>query len=176
MPVGGRRLLGGFVSFLRRPDAEKACKELDGAEWGGSVLRTGWGKAVPTPARAIYGESISLVPSTRRELTLLAEIEGASHRSDRDRDRSSGRFGRGSSPHGRADANRRRSPSSRSRSRSRSPPRRAWPKLEEGVDDKFLRSVSARIREHGDGFLRMIEEKEAANPNFAFLRDEKVRS
>lgn len=59
MPVGGRRLLGGFVAFLRRPDAEKAAKELDGAEWGGSILRTGWGKAVPLPARAIFGELFS---------------------------------------------------------------------------------------------------------------------
>lgn len=49
-------MLGGFVAFLRRPDAEKAAKELDGAEWGGSMLKTSWGKAVPVPARAIYGE------------------------------------------------------------------------------------------------------------------------
>lgn len=52
---GGRRILGGFVAFLRRPDAEKAAKDLDGAEWGGSVLRTSWGKAVPLPVRPIYG-------------------------------------------------------------------------------------------------------------------------
>lgn len=39
-----------------------------------------------------------------------------------------------------------------------------------------MRSVSARVREHGDGFLRMIEEKETTNPKFAFLYDEKVGS
>lgn len=42
------------------------------------------------------------------------------------------------------------------------------------MDDKFLRSVSARIREHGSGFEDMIREKERENPSFAFLYDEKV--
>lgn len=71
VPVGGRRLLGGFVAFLRRPDAEKAAKELDGAEWGGNTLRTGWGKAVPLPARPIYGEPtrfLSRSPSSHTTL------------------------------------------------------------------------------------------------------------
>ena len=51
------RKLGGFVAYLRREDAEKAVKEMDGAEWGDSVLRCGWGKAVPIAARALYGMS-----------------------------------------------------------------------------------------------------------------------
>ncbi|ORY89718.1 hypothetical protein BCR35DRAFT_157196 [Leucosporidium creatinivorum] len=154
IPVGGRRLLGGFVAFLRRPDAEKAAKELDGAEWGGNILRTGWGKAVPLPARPIY------------------EIEGASSRSDRDRERRP--------HHGRSSSRDRdrscRYSSSGSRSRSRSPPRRQWPELEAGVDDKFLRSVSARVREHGSGFEEMIRVKERENPKFGFLFDEKLPS
>jgi len=29
---------------------------MDGAEWGDSVLRCGWGKAVPIAARALYGK------------------------------------------------------------------------------------------------------------------------
>lgn len=53
--TGGRKL-GGFVAYLRRPDAERAAKEMDGAEWGDNVLKIGWGKAVPLPATAIYGE------------------------------------------------------------------------------------------------------------------------
>lgn len=54
-----RRQLGGFVAFLRRPDAERAAKGIDGIEWMGGVLRTGWGKAVPLPRDAIYGEIFS---------------------------------------------------------------------------------------------------------------------
>lgn len=47
--------LSGFVSFKRRKDAEHALKKLDGADWGGSVLRVGWSKSVPTSGRVIYG-------------------------------------------------------------------------------------------------------------------------
>ena len=47
--------LSGFVSFLRRKDAEVAVRELDGADWNGSPLRVGWSKAVPV-GRAIYGQ------------------------------------------------------------------------------------------------------------------------
>lgn len=54
VPVG-RRQLGGFVAFLRRPDAEVALKEIDGCEWQGGLLRTSWGKTVPIPRGAIYG-------------------------------------------------------------------------------------------------------------------------
>ncbi|MBW0478071.1 hypothetical protein O181_017786 [Austropuccinia psidii MF-1] len=41
--------LNGFVSYMRRSDAERACRELDGFDWGGHILRTGWGKAMPMP-------------------------------------------------------------------------------------------------------------------------------
>ncbi|EGG07287.1 uncharacterized protein MELLADRAFT_85661 [Melampsora larici-populina 98AG31] len=41
--------LNGFVSYMRRSDAERACRELDGFDWGGNILRTGWGKAMPMP-------------------------------------------------------------------------------------------------------------------------------
>lgn len=51
------RILGGFVAYLRRPDAVRAMKEIDGVEWCGNVLRTSWGKSVPVPLRAIYGKS-----------------------------------------------------------------------------------------------------------------------
>ena len=47
--------LSGFVSFMKRKDAEAALRELDGFDWGGSVLRVGWSKAVPIAARPLYG-------------------------------------------------------------------------------------------------------------------------
>lgn len=31
----------GFVSFMRRKDAEASLREFDGVEWGGAVLRVG---------------------------------------------------------------------------------------------------------------------------------------
>ncbi len=57
--TGGRRVrpgLSGFVAFMRRKDAEVAVKDLDGFDWGGCVLRVGWGKSVRLPLRPIYGE------------------------------------------------------------------------------------------------------------------------
>lgn len=48
--------LSGFVSFMKRRDAEEALRELDGFDWGGSVLRVGWSKAVPVGARPMYSK------------------------------------------------------------------------------------------------------------------------
>lgn len=49
--------LSGFVAFMKRRDAEEALRELDGFDWGGSILRVGWSKAVPVAAKPLYGES-----------------------------------------------------------------------------------------------------------------------
>lgn len=46
--------LSGFVSFMKRKDAETAVREIDGFDWGGSVLRVGWSKAVPVASKAAY--------------------------------------------------------------------------------------------------------------------------
>jgi U2-associated protein SR140 len=46
---------------MKRPHAEKAVNELDGLNWGGSVIRVAFGNAVKVPTRAIYGKSHSLV-------------------------------------------------------------------------------------------------------------------
>ena len=46
--------LSGFVSFMKRRDAETAVQKIDGYDWGGSVLRVGWSKAVPIAAKAAY--------------------------------------------------------------------------------------------------------------------------
>ncbi|KAL8276246.1 hypothetical protein RQP46_011363 [Phenoliferia psychrophenolica] len=141
----GRRILAGFVAYLRRSDAVAAAKDLDGFEWGGQVLRTGWGKSVPLPTRPIY------------------EIESASS--------SSRRRTRDSSP-GSPVAKRRRS--------SFSPPReivkRNWPTLEQGVEDRFLRTVAGKVREHGANFESVIREREKGNSKFAFFRDDSLPS
>lgn len=47
--------LSGFVSYMKRKDAEAALREIDGFDWGGSVLRVGWSKAVPIAAKPLYG-------------------------------------------------------------------------------------------------------------------------
>lgn len=45
----------GFISFMKRKDAEAAMRELDGFNWGGSVLRVGWSKAVSMASKPLYG-------------------------------------------------------------------------------------------------------------------------
>ncbi|KAJ1304679.1 hypothetical protein OPQ81_005818 [Rhizoctonia solani] len=52
--TSARRGMSGFVSFMTRPDAEACVRELDGFDWGGSVLRVGWSKAVPIAARPMF--------------------------------------------------------------------------------------------------------------------------
>ena len=52
--------LSGFVSFMKRKDAETAVRDIDGFDWGGSVLRVGWSKAVPIAAKAAYVGTFSL--------------------------------------------------------------------------------------------------------------------
>lgn len=49
--------LNGFISFMNRSDAEKCLEAVDGEEWSGSILRLGWGKAMPLPPRPSYGEA-----------------------------------------------------------------------------------------------------------------------
>ncbi|KIY44454.1 RNA-binding domain-containing protein, partial [Fistulina hepatica ATCC 64428] len=51
--------LSGFVSFMKRKDAEEALRQFDGIEWGGSVLRVGWSKAVPVAAKPLYEEAVT---------------------------------------------------------------------------------------------------------------------
>lgn len=51
---GKKAGLSGFVSFMKRKDAEKAVHDIDGFDWGGSILRVGWSKAVPLAPKATY--------------------------------------------------------------------------------------------------------------------------
>ncbi|GAA5867123.1 hypothetical protein JCM8547_006246 [Rhodosporidiobolus lusitaniae] len=173
------RKLGGFVAFMRRPDAERAAKEMDGAEWGDGVLRTGWGKAVPIPTRAMYEP----------------QPDSSYHR-DRPGSSSSRHHRRSPSPSSTRRSSPRRSLSPnldpheflsshksskrpRSRSRSRSPGRedkRDWPELEEGVDEKFLETVAKKVRENGRAFEEVLRERERGNERFAFLKREELPS
>jgi len=50
--------LNGFVSFMSRQDAEEALQQFEGFEWGGSVLRVGWSKAVPISNKPLYGMAL----------------------------------------------------------------------------------------------------------------------
>jgi U2-associated protein SR140 len=45
----------GFVSFMKREDADAALREMDGKNLMGYIIKVGWGKAVPLPAQPIYG-------------------------------------------------------------------------------------------------------------------------
>ena len=65
--------LSGFVAFMKRKDAEDALRELDGFDWGGSILRVGWSKAVPVAAKPLYGTC--LLCSTLISLTYCLSNE-----------------------------------------------------------------------------------------------------
>jgi U2-associated protein SR140 len=192
--------LSGFVAFMRRRDAERAIRELDGYEWEGSVLRCTWGKSMPMPPRPIYGKFLILLFFCK---SCAEALEKVASESSRDRSRSPRRGKRSRSP----DRRRNRSPSnsgeremswrrrgrrpsspprpvSRSRSRSRSPHRRRhsrsrsasprqWPRID-AEEEYFIRNVWDKIREHGSHFETMIRQRERGNPRFAFLEDEKV--
>eukprot|EP00471_Norrisiella_sphaerica_P004924 CAMPEP_0184483122 /NCGR_PEP_ID=MMETSP0113_2-20130426/4736_1 /TAXON_ID=91329 /ORGANISM="Norrisiella sphaerica, Strain BC52" /LENGTH=692 /DNA_ID=CAMNT_0026863309 /DNA_START=147 /DNA_END=2225 /DNA_ORIENTATION=+ len=43
----------GFVSFMKRPDAEEAIKELQGKDYFGMPMRLGWGKKVSLPSQPL---------------------------------------------------------------------------------------------------------------------------
>ncbi|KAH7108043.1 hypothetical protein BKA62DRAFT_630129 [Auriculariales sp. MPI-PUGE-AT-0066] len=130
--------LSGFVSFMKRKDAEDALREFDGFDWGGSVLRVGWSKAVPLAPKALY--------DTKGAMGGSKDVERSTERSSRHRDkdrhsRSRSRSRERKHSHSRSRDRRSRSRSrdrtrhhhgsrrsysrSRSRSRSRSPRRRS---------------------------------------------------
>lgn len=55
--------LSGFVSFMKRKHAESALRDLDGFDWGGSVLRVGWSKAVPMSNKPLYSKPLMALSS-----------------------------------------------------------------------------------------------------------------
>ncbi len=174
------KLLGlvGFVSFMERQDAELALRESDGVSWGGSIIKTGWGKAMPKPPRAAYSECDSI---QRGKLLGVASHPCAL----RTAMSAAARPGRRRSPSPFRAVGRRRS---RSRSRSprrhrrhREPPEpraRLQRMITDGngdaVDTKYIDAVAQRIAQHGPSFEQMLRAKEQDNPQFRFLYDENV--
>lgn len=62
---------------MKRKDAEIAVKELDGLDWGGSIIRVGWSKMVKIPLRPIFGKSKcsnSMVPRGEDEMWLIQSL------------------------------------------------------------------------------------------------------
>ncbi|KIJ67954.1 hypothetical protein HYDPIDRAFT_83661 [Hydnomerulius pinastri MD-312] len=183
--------LSGFVSFMKRKDAESALRELDGLDWGGSVLRVGWSKAVPLAAKPIYiatRQSRSRSPRDRdhhgrgrsksRSYSPIRRSRsrsgGHGHRSNRrsrdpsySRSRSpSHRKRRSYSRSGRYDS---RSP----RRRSRSSSRKRGDVDEAGVTDTFIRAVAAEVKGHGLKYEENLKEWEHSNPKYSFLTERK---
>ena len=185
--------LQGFVAFMKRKDAETAVKDLDGMDWGGSVLRVGWSKPVTVPARAIYdlgngagaesssrrrererSYSISRSPSPppRRRARALSRSPSPS------RSASSSRDERSPPRRNRRDS---RSYSSSSRSPSPTPPPKKKTARERWLDKippeqaKFIKAVAVRVKDHGKGFEEVLREREKENPKFLFLFNSDVR-
>ncbi|GLB37619.1 putative RPR [Lyophyllum shimeji] len=142
--------LSGFVSFMKRKDAERALREFDGYDWGGSVLRVGWSKAVPIAAKPLYVSESARKRSRSR-----------SRSRSRDRRRSHSRTRRNRSPSWS------RSPSRSSRSRS--PSSRGHMEEEEAVTDTFIRAVAAEVKGHGADYEENLRKLERNNPKFTFL-------
>ncbi|TKA51189.1 hypothetical protein B0A53_05653 [Rhodotorula sp. CCFEE 5036] len=169
--VGGRKL-GGFVAYLRRPDAERASKEMDGVEWGDNIIKISWGKAVPVAARAMYE------PEPDSAYYRNKDHHGG-HRSSRHRSRSRSRSRSHSptDPHEilRPRKRRSRSPEGGGGGRGNRSSRgaaRSWPELEDGVDEQFLVTVAKKVRDNGKAFEEVLRQREKENPRFAFLTDE----
>jgi len=128
--IGSRRGKGtglnGFVSFMNRQDAEEALREFDGFDWGGSVLRVGWSKAVPVAAKALYGMyQIFISLAVVSDLENLQVTTSSRTRENRSRSRNESR----SRSHSREHRARSREAHYRSSRRSRSPSRdrhRSW--------------------------------------------------
>jgi hypothetical protein len=175
--------LSGFVSFMKRRDAEEALREFDGLEWGGSVLRVGWSKAVPIAPKPLYGEKSSFFLVI--ELSLPSTLVSSMTKSRESRSRSRSPRGYRRSRHSRSRSY------SRSRSRSRSPrhghnyhrdsrsrsPRRRRSRsrsrspviAEEEVTDTFIRTVAAEVKGQGEQFETHLLEQEQDNAKYGFL-------
>ncbi|KAG0706159.1 hypothetical protein DFH29DRAFT_846703 [Suillus ampliporus] len=180
--------LSGFVSFMKRKDAEAALREIDGLDWGGSVLRVGWSKAVPMAAKPLYVPSRA---SRSRSRSRGHEHRGRSrsHSPRRhSRSRSTGRYrssrrSRSHSPNDSRSPRRRRRSYSRSRYDSRSPHRRSPSSLRRhdsedeaaAVTDTFIRAVAAEVKGHGPEYEENLREWERNNPRYSFMTQRKHR-
>ncbi|KAK1235596.1 hypothetical protein PQX77_001189 [Marasmius sp. AFHP31] len=150
---------------MTRKDAEEALREFDGFDWGGSVLRVGWSKAVPVAAKAMYVSTASRRRSRspgggdRRSDSRERRGSYRSRSRSRDRSRSPKRYRR-----------------SRSRSRSRSPKRRrrslSTDRDDEIITDTFIRAVAAEVKGHGLKYEDSLRRRESSNTKYGFMRKE----
>ncbi|KAG2015754.1 SR140 protein [Coprinopsis cinerea AmutBmut pab1-1] len=147
--------LSGFVSYMKRRDAEEALREFDGFDWGGSILRVGWSKAVPVAAKPMFVSDRYRSRSRSRSRSQDRRRSASPRRHRRSRSRSRDR-----SP-------RRRRSYSRSRSRSRSPQRKVLD--DDDVTDTFIRAVAAEVKGHGSKYEQMLKEREKSNPKYKFM-------
>ncbi len=83
--------LNGFVQYMKRKDAEACVREMDGFEWGGSILRVGWSKAVPLASKPIYGDFLNIKDAVvcRMSNRGFCTLEGATRSPGPDRHQSS---------------------------------------------------------------------------------------
>ncbi|KAI6032917.1 hypothetical protein F5J12DRAFT_797411 [Pisolithus orientalis] len=180
--------LSGFVSFMKRKHAEAALREFDGFDWGGSVLRVGWSKAVPMSNKPLYiasGRSRSSSRSRSRGRRGSGRSTSRSY-SPKRRSRSRSRSGRRSSrrsrsrswSRSRSHSRQRRRSYSRGRNKSRSPrwqsgksPRRHEEDEGAGVTDTFIRAVAAEVKGHGLKYEENLRQWERENVKYAFLTD-----
>jgi U2-associated protein SR140 len=196
--------LSGFVAYMRRRDAEAALRELDGASWGGSVLRVGWSKSVSLPARPLYGVCFRVLFHEERILKIVSRAVSTQERPEepesrhaheaprkrsrsrsRDRDRDRDRHGE-RDRHNRRSRSRSRSPRRR-RSRSHSPRRRRSRSHSRSrerdtagdadeASESFIRAVAGQVRGSEPAYERALVERERANPKYAFLRHDVSRA
>lgn len=143
----------GFVNFMKRRDAERAYKEIEGSEWMGNLLRTGWGKALKKPLYPIHSQSVS---SSLRYKSEKHQTETG--RTDR----------RVRSP---------RSPTTRNhrRIRRKSPDpitflRHAVLEQSGGETLQRIMSIGSNVRQNGKMFEEMVKTKHADDSLYDFLR------
>ncbi|CAE6532395.1 unnamed protein product [Rhizoctonia solani] len=180
--TSARRGMSGFVSYMTRADAEACVRELDGFEWGGSVLRVGWSKAVPIAARPMYdlgrrSRSRSRSPRRDKDKRRRSRSRSRDHHRDRDRDRDydrrkSSRRSRSRSRDRRSRRHRSASYSSRSRSRTPTPKDLSYLGITP-TQEEFVRKVADKVRRNGRAFQTLLETREKNNPSFEFLWDDK---
>ncbi|KAL4267740.1 U2 snRNP-associated SURP motif-containing protein [Pleurotus pulmonarius] len=176
--------LSGFVSFMKRKDAEAALREFDGLDWGGSVLRVGWSKAVPMAAKPMYvvsgnrgrhDDSRSPSPARSRSGSHSRTRHSRHSRSwSRSRSRSRSRSPAGHRAHGRRKYSHSRSRSPRRRDRSPIDAGRRTPE-EEAVTETFIRAVAAEVKGHGVKYESSLKERELNNPKYSFLTNRRNR-
>lgn len=145
----------GFVNFMKRRDAERAYKEIEGSEWMGNLLRTGWGKALMKPLYPIHSQPASSSSSSSRH-----QIEGHQKETSRlDRQARSSR-----------------SPTLRNHRRIRKQSPDAMTLLQRAVREqngeemlKRIITMGTNVRQYGKTFEGMVKTKHAGDPRYNFL-------